>query len=1079
MVIKYRIRLHNNRVIGPFNEGEVLELFKKGHISGDEYCQKFPIGEWRKIAAFENLYNKIQEIAQGMVEPEQNHAPFCEYMPEKVLEEKRKANEAIEKRVREEADEKKKLNNDLKRETTNSALETHKEFKFDKEVKIDIDYKALAKKYKSEEKNNEEEEDNKTRVVNLKHKKPIDIEKTVVVNLPKIEKKIEPDSVPVVENQQEKNIPKKIEPQISTDEKTQFFDIRDVLPKINAQLTASEVEFERQAKIEENQEKIKKKEEIEKIQRELLEKKDQEYEETQDGNGRIVRKKKENKKLSWVAALTFAFLAYYFLFDNDAPKKVGPITVNIVFPITKPVEDRKEASKNLSEARALYDQATYLKRRAAGILFLKSAENQFSDNPALGELVRTNSELLENAKSEKEAALAIFKLIRILDKNLFKDAAMVEGTALFFGKIKKPNTGILTIKNFLRAGSKPTTKMLGIYLDLLLATGDLVEAKKIFVVLKDIAKKPYEVFLPLAKFQELNDLNAEAIGFIDEGLKYYPKNVALLLKSAEYSLKTQEISKADESLKKIKQLECENSPIYLAQYYKLNGLLLGINGKQKEAAASLKKSLDIREDEDLRMRLAELEIGGEQLTQTLIKESKIITLLKKGKEEIKNKNWNVATSLISEAVEADQKYIPSILTLADLQIARGLYDAAIHTLLMGRESDSNNTQIIEKLTLAYLAAFKLDDAQKLLIEAGQTKFRDTKEFSYLYGLFFENKGNIKLSFKYYEEAYKANPLDDKILFKIATLLFNQKQMINSKKQLSEALFLDPRNTEYLSLYAQILNDQDGPDVAIGYLRDLMSDIGEDPKLLSTITAIYFRSGQLKEFKMYYSKVQQLPKKDEGFYEFLIAASKLDQSMDDFEKYSKELIDVNPGKLKVRMDLAVYYLEKNRMKDAMDQLEEIKTKLPSYPNVHYLLAKLYLAQDDIKQAKKMAEMELKLNPTIDTAHFIMGEVHRNAKEYREAITYFEKAISLNPKSFEALMSFGWIRLNQNLGSEALDLYTRAIKLDPNNAEVHKQLGFTYKSMGQRAMAKEKFEDYLKISPGASDRPQIESLLKQLR
>jgi tetratricopeptide (TPR) repeat protein len=128
---------------------------------------------------------------------------------------------------------------------------------------------------------------------------------------------------------------------------------------------------------------------------------------------------------------------------------------------------------------------------------------------------------------------------------------------------------------------------------------------------------------------------------------------------------------------------------------------------------------------------------------------------------------------------------------------------------------------------------------------------------------------------------------------------------------------------------------------------------------------------------------------------------------------------------------------------------------------------------------MADKELKLNPTLDTAYFIVGEVHRLNKEYREAITKYEKAISLNPRSVDALMAMGWIRLSQNYAGEAIELYNRALKEEPTLPAIHKQMGDAYRAAGQRALAKEKYEDYLKLSPGASDKELIESLIRNLQ
>ena len=64
MSVKYRVRLKNERVIGPFSAEEIGELFLKGHIEGTEMCQQFPIGDWKSVNLFSNIseiFKKIQE----------------------------------------------------------------------------------------------------------------------------------------------------------------------------------------------------------------------------------------------------------------------------------------------------------------------------------------------------------------------------------------------------------------------------------------------------------------------------------------------------------------------------------------------------------------------------------------------------------------------------------------------------------------------------------------------------------------------------------------------------------------------------------------------------------------------------------------------------------------------------------------------------------------------------------------------------------------------------------------------------------------------------------------------------------
>ena len=64
---KYRIKLKNNRIIGPFLIADIGELYIKGRIQGDELCQTFPVGSWKTIRDFDELENLILDIAKNNI----------------------------------------------------------------------------------------------------------------------------------------------------------------------------------------------------------------------------------------------------------------------------------------------------------------------------------------------------------------------------------------------------------------------------------------------------------------------------------------------------------------------------------------------------------------------------------------------------------------------------------------------------------------------------------------------------------------------------------------------------------------------------------------------------------------------------------------------------------------------------------------------------------------------------------------------------------------------------------------------------------------------------------------------------
>ncbi|MBC7428429.1 MAG: tetratricopeptide repeat protein [Bacteriovorax sp.] len=1074
MDVKYRIRLKNERVIGPFSTEEIGELFLKDHIEGTEMCQQFPIGDWKSILSFPNLTDIIKKI-------QAKNLRANEPGPEATLP-KNAGTKTNHTRPA-----------PLAAKDGTKSNQAFNEFKFGKDVKIDVNYAELEKKYQAENPDMPYEDGmEKTVVIRRGLSAPArasqEIEKTVVMKS-KFEKhrpEVQPEPVkPIVELRPV--IPEKT-PEELINERTEFINLKEVLPTINAQLSVSEVELEKQAKIEENIEKKRLRELQEIMIREQAIEDGEDEDEVEvieeydrnkkDFEPKVVIKKK-NKGMSIVAILAFLGIFYFFLQNDEKPKSTGPLFLEVKFPITAPTENIPEANAALQEARTLYSQSAYKKRALASGFYLKSLSQRFSGNEALGEIILTYSELLDNTRDRHLAANTLYKFIQIADSKLLNDSNAATGTAHFYGKIGKYQTGIYTIKNYLRAGSKPNPKMLTYYLNLLQNAGELAEARKTFDVLQKIPKKPFEAYYYLAQFDLADDKTIEAKTILDEGLKYYPTSALLLLQYSEILLKEQSLKAFEETLLRVKNLSAEGSPEFLANYYKQMGYLAALKNKNKEASQFFKNSLALKESDELRDTLAKLDVSGDKISQTLILESKVLGLLKKAQQEYKNKNIDLAFQFAIEAVDASPDYIPAILFQAKLNTERGFFESAIYSLQRIISVYQQNNQLKKMLIEVFIKSYKLEDAERMLAEMAQTKFASSPEYASLMAQFSEAKKNPIFAIKWYDQALARDPLSDENMYKMAKMLVRNKRFPEARNRLSKALLLDPKNVNYHALYSEILYEQDGTDTAIGYLRDIISEIGEDPILISAITTAYFKSGQIKEFQAYYKKVQAMPKKDEGFYEFLIAAAKLEGRKEDYIQASRDLLKLNPGNLRVRMDLGVLLYDEKRYDEAIMEFTEIKDKLASYPRVHFELARVYLAKNDMAKAKEMAQKELDLNQNLDAAHFIVGEVFRLNKDYREAIVKYEKAISLNPKSVDALMAMGWIRLNQNYANEAIELFSRAMKEDPTNPMIHKQMGDAYRAAGQRAQAKEKYEDYLKLNPVAQDKDLIESLIRNLK
>ncbi|MBK23794.1 MAG: hypothetical protein CME70_07305 [Halobacteriovorax sp.] len=1038
---KYRVKLKNGRIVGPFQKEQIGELFSKGHITGKEPIQNYPAGDWLGLKDFPDLKKIIKEIItnkkSGTVKKEVGDSTIARInIPKKVKEE-----------VKVEVTD---LPDDVGPVTSEDGFS---EFQFEKKTSTKINYQELEEKYKQEEPEETAEEEpsvEKTRLIRVPPKSE-EIEKTRVIRPKEVLKEVVEEKKEVKEEIEEEEVV--VEESIDVDEKTGFVDLNEIMPDIKSIARQAEEEIERKAKPKEEPEVEEEKED----------------------------KKPEKKKINPVVLVVavVALLGLFLMDDKSGPAPFKPRYISFEFPVVNKKENKAKAKELLVKGVSLYKDGSYLARVKASTYFLKSLKDSYDENPALGLLVRSYAELLPEAKDQKKAKKTIFRLIQISQNKILKDSNLTLGVAKFYSYLDKHRSAERVIENYLRV-NKPNLEIFTYYLYVLIETGEYVEAKRIFKRLENFKNKDAETYFYMALFLRANEEFEKQRALLKKAVEIRPSSVKLWLALCENLFVDGEYALLSKALKKIKMLSMEHSPHYYSQYLEYMGMMKALNGNLDMAVKLLKKALRYKESNSLRSKLAALDQQGSEAVQTLIQESKIKDAMRKAKEALRKKSWENAFRYAIEAVDLNETYIPSQLLLAKIQTKRGYFQAALETTRFLKKEYPANPDVAFALITALMQVEKMDEAnEQISILSNTTKFFTLPNFQALIGYYWLKKKNFNFANQYFQMALKKDPLNDEYYFVLAQEFFKRKRFKDAKRYLSKCLDLDPDNIFYLSLQGNILYELNDADTAIGYLRDVLKLFPDHPKLLGDIAVYYYRSGKTVEFKEYKKKIENLPNKDGDFYQFMIRASKVEDNNEDVIFYSRKLIETDPGNLKTRMVLGEYLLLSNRNKEALNEFLEIAKRLNTYPKIHYNLAKVYISLKQYDKAIASALEEIKQNPTLPYGHYIAGEIYRLTGDYAKATPYLEKAISKNSKLVPALMGIGFIKYRNNLYEQARQFYLKALKEAPNNPEIHKQLGYIFNASGQSSLAAESFETYLRLDPGAVDKAEIEKYIRALR
>lgn len=1042
----FRIKLNSKRIIGPLKKEQVGELYIKGHITGSEECQIFPGGSWHFISEEESLKNYIKSIINKEIDSED----FFNVNDSETLV-KFNPNKKISKNT-EQDEYKKEQQDEIKNEKVEENSE-FREFKFNTSEEHDqIDYDEIEDKYNENKKQNSVQ---KTRIIR-RNKIDQGLEKTVIVN-PKVEVNQQEDEQ-ADEKRDEKEQEEESQNQLSEinfEEKTQFANISEFLPEIKGDAAKAEREFN------------------EIIQQDHVDDKVEENDEEDEDDEESGENKKRIKPI-----VAFAFIVViWFLLEDTSVEPKDPLTINISFPVVSEVSNSSLAREHYEKGMILYEKGDYISKLLASGEFSNSLSHQFQNNPSLGKLILTYAELFPNATNKRRASSNLFRLVKIAQPQVLTDVNIAIGTSIFYLNNEKYQTAVNTIENFLRV-SDGNSRLFAVYLEALIKSGNLTQARGVADRLSEIPRKSRYVSMALSEFEKVNQNFEEAEKYISDALESDPHQIPLLIELAEFQIRNGDHRRFALIVELIDELHAGRSPVYYSKLLELRGVLNAMLGNNEKAAEYFRKALQIHESDELRTKLAALSLGGEEVVEALIIESRVLDLMKRAQRAMERREWEDAFVFSIEATDLLPTHVGAKILLSEIQIKRGFFEMAIRTLRQLVYDYPLNITINYYYGLALIESNKLHQANEH-ISTMDVRLHDSGEFSELLARYYERRGDLTLAVRWYEESISQNPLNDKNYFDLSQIFSRNRDYERAKNNLLEAIFLNPSNVYYRSAYAEILYDLDGASTAIGYLNEALERNLNHPKLIGDIAMFYYRNGQVRDYERYRDKLNELNTDDPSFYEFKLRTAKLRNNDDEVIKYATELTKLNPGDMETRLMLVEYLLKQNLYNRAKNVIGDILERLSTYPRANYYLAQLYLEQNNLEEAMKRAELEIENNPDVEEGFFIKGKIYETKEDYVKATEYYEKAISLNLNYIEALMGLANIKHRQNHLAEARQLYQRARRHDQNNPRIWRQLAFVHRAAGELSLAAESFETYLRLNPGASDRSQIESLINQLR
>lgn len=798
-----------------------------------------------------------------------------------------------------------------------------------------------------------------------------------------------------------------------------------------------------------------------------------------------VKKNSKKKKNSIALIIIVLLLVMLVLPDNEEEKPKDKAVENYELPVFDFPEIYEDVDEQISrdqylDAKKKLKNYTLEELMIAAPLAKSSYEHNENNKEALYLLTLTYALMIKHSKDKNLSANSVFKLLQLIGEGQeFQNLDVLTAKCYFMLYLGKYKAVKLLMDKYSAINKKVTPLLFSAYLKALIEVGDLVQAKKVVRKLEELQEiNPY-VYSSILDFYKVNSNEKEYWKVFQKAITVHQSSVQILLHGAYYFIKKQDGKRTEEILERIKSLSYEKSRHYYSLYLSYLGELYALKGKPVKAAEILSESLSLEENKDLRIRLAGLQDNAKNdKINVLIRESKSINYINQSKEYIEKYQWDLALTNAIHAVDIMENYYPAVLNLAKVQSRLGYFDLAIKSLEKFRKINSNNMDLMVELLKVYSDAYKLTSAGDLVAILSQTETVNSEYFSTIMAEYYEKKGELLKSILWLQQAIKINPLGDVNLHNLAKHYLKTGNIELSKNLLNLAMNIDPANTRYRSVYADILYELNDVETAVGYLRSVLKDIPDDPILLNKIAILYYRSGQIKNYDDLIKQLNRLPDGANDLNQYMIESSQREGRWDDFVFYANEFLKNEPGNLTLRIALAEAYYFKDDYKVAREHLNLAKQRMPTYPKINYYEARILSAEGKKEEALKSALLETKENPNLEMAQVLVGNLYMLQDEVNEADKYFKAAQRINPKSIEALKGIASLKVKKNELPVAIELYNRALKWKPDDASLHLILADLYRQMGQTQDAVRAYKNFLEIEPESLEKSKIEQYLKSV-
>lgn len=523
-----------------------------------------------------------------------------------------------------------------------------------------------------------------------------------------------------------------------------------------------------------------------------------------------------------------------------------------------------------------------------------------------------------------------------------------------------------------------------------------------------------------------------------EARKYDPKSAMPLVGLAKIAFQNGKLDDAESLLNQALSLSSKEPEVWI-----LLGTLHQRRGKYERAETAFRQALPLTPAKVMTERNFRAQVGlitsqlaqgkqdeaarnVEQLAQAAPRHP--ITKYFRAVMAFQKKDYNSASSLLTELQSEMPEHVPSLFLLGACDYALGYYRQANLHLRRFLDAVPNNVQARKLLAATQLKLNRPEEAMKILQPMADAPTSDA-ELLIMAGQAAASLGESETQVHYLKKAAEAAPQQNSIRAELARVYMKEGAMEEAIAEL-EAI----RNSS---------GEHQQADMLLVYARLRTGDFAEARKLIK---------GMLKKTP-----------DDPRLYSVLGSVELLAKNPTVARSHFQTALELKADYIPARLGLAQMSLKDSNLAEAKEQFDRIlqidKTSVPAMMGQ----AQIAELQGEHEQALSWVKQARTANSKALAPRLVLARYYLKTRNAPAALEVAEEIQTLKPDEAISLVLLSQAQQMAGQPQDAVKTLEKLLKMSPDDLGVHMALAVNYQQVGETELAKLHYQRVLEKQP----------------